>query len=131
MQNRKFTTQEILESWNRSCVANDDVDQEAKDRVTEALELLIAKEQGHVVELPCKIKEPVFVIPTKENGLKQITSMHCLGYTIGVAGNTAALYKRSRDKSVPRMYQPSVGSFGSVWFLSYEAAKEFMEKHST
>ena len=132
MDNRKFTTQEILKSWNNACMANNDVDQETKDRIIEALELLIAKEDGFVVQLPCNVKETVFVIPTKENGLKEITEMVCLGYSIGAPGNTVTLFSKNRlNKSVPKMYQPSVASFGSVWCSSYDDAKEYIEKHST
>lgn len=49
-----FTTQQVLESWNKSCKAIDDVDQEAKDIVREALELKIAEEQGLLLRLDSK-----------------------------------------------------------------------------
>lgn len=130
MENRQFTTEEILTSWNKSCNINDDVEQEAKETVKRALELLIAREQGFIVELPCKIKDTVFVIPTKENGLKEITEMQCLGYAIAASGNVINLFPKNRsDKNVPKMYQPSLNSFGAVWFLTYEEAKIYGDKH--
>lgn len=59
---RLFTAQQVLESWNKSCKAIDDVDQEAKDIVREALELKIAEEQGLILRLPCKIGDKVYQI---------------------------------------------------------------------
>lgn len=130
METRTFTTEEILASWNKSCSVNDDVEREAKDTIKRALELLIAQEQGFVVELPCKIKDTVFVIPTKENGLKEITEMQCLGYAIAASGNVINLFSKNRsNKNVPKMYQPSLNSFGAVWFLTYEDARTYRDKH--
>lgn len=53
---KTVTTQQILEL----CKSADDVGQNTKDIVKEALELKIAKEQGLILELPCKVDDELF-----------------------------------------------------------------------
>lgn len=77
---RLFTAQQVLESWSKSCKAIDDVDQEAKDIVREALELKIAEEQGllpkfHLGDefwtnwLGKPLKAKIVMLQQKKNGL--------------------------------------------------------------
>lgn len=83
-----------------------------------------ALEQGLLLRLPCGHNETVYVIPTKENGLKKIAEMVCLGYSIGQPTNTANLFSKNRfNKDVPKMYQPNIDDFGKTWFLTEEEAE--------
>jgi Cu/Ag efflux protein CusF len=59
---RKFETQQILDSWIKSCKVVDDVDQEAKDVIIEALELKIAEEQGLLLRLQVKPEDRVWCL---------------------------------------------------------------------
>lgn len=78
-----------------------------------------------VVVLPCEIDAPVFVIPTKENGRKEITPMACLGFVISESGNVANCFDEKN-----KLYQPSFDAFGKTVFLTYKEAEEALTKES-
>ena len=84
-----------------------------------------AEEKGLLLKLPCVYKATVYVIPTEENGFKEIAEMECLGYSIGQPSNNANLFSKNRfDKNVPKMYQPSIDDFGKTWFLNRDEAEQ-------
>ena len=88
-----------------------------------------AEEQGLLLRLACKHDTTVFVIPTKENGLKGIAEMVCLGYSIGEPINNANLFSKNRfDRDVPKMYQPSIEDFGKTWFLTKSEAEQAFKR---
>lgn len=78
------------------------------------------EEKGLLLSLPCELSTHVYVIPTPENGLKKVTEMILLGYSISKPCNVANLFSTNRaDKSIPKMYQPSIEDFGKTWFSTY------------
>ena len=84
-----------------------------------------AEEQGLLLRLPCEYKTKVYVVPTNENGLKDIAEMLCLGYSIGEPQNNMNLFSTNRfNKDVPKMYQPSIDEFGKTVFLTKEEAEQ-------
>lgn len=68
-----------------------------------------------VVALPCEIDAPVFIIPTKENGRKEITPMACLGFVISESGNVANCFDEKN-----KLYQPSFDAFGKTVFFDVQ-----------
>lgn len=78
-----------------------------------------------VVVLPCKIDDKVFVIPTEENGRKEITLMTCLGFMIGKPCNTANCVDEKN-----KLYQPSFDKFGKTVFLTKKEAETALEAHN-
>ncbi len=76
-----------------------------------------------IVALPCGIDDPVFVIPTKENGRKEITPMACLGFVIGEPCNVANCFDEKN-----KLYQPSFDAFGKTVFLTHEEAEAALER---
>lgn len=54
-----------------------------------ATECAYFRDKDRLLELACMVGDPVFVIPTKENGRKEITPMTCLGFYIDKPCNTA------------------------------------------
>lgn len=80
------------------------------------------------LKLPCKYGDTVYVLPTKENGLQDITEMTCLGFYIGEPNSVANLApKNRRDKSVPKMYQPAMSDFAKTVFLTHQEAAAVMK----
>lgn len=81
--------------------------------------------ENGVVVLPCWIDDPVFVIPTKENGRKEITPMACLGFYIGEPCNTANCFDEKN-----KLYQPSFDMFGKSVFLRREEAEKALKERN-
>lgn len=79
--------------------------------------------ENSVVVLPCKAEDAIFVIPTKENKLTEITEMRCLGFSLGEPNDTVNL---STDKN--KLYQPSFDKFGKTVFLTKEEAEKVLER---
>lgn len=120
---RLFTTQEVLESWNKSCKVNDDVDQEAKDIVREALELKIAEEQGLLLRLPCKVGDTVYILAGRfgtfyeedicdgfyigRDGILQVKVQNHKGNhgTYGVVGKTVFFTKEEAEQKLASMQE--------------------------
>lgn len=82
----------------------------------------ILPKRGSIVILPCKYGDILYVIPTKENGLEEITRYECLGFEIGKPSNTATLFRKENGKS-RQMFQPSFEKFGKTVFFSLEEAE--------
>lgn len=75
-----------------------------------------------VVALPCEIDDTVFVIPTKENGRKEITLMACLGFVISTSGNVTNCFDKKN-----KLYQSSFDAFGKTVFLTHKEAEAALE----
>ena len=81
------------------------------------------------VELPCELGTKIYVIPTKENGLDEITEMQVLGFSISGPKNVANCF---RTRGTSALYQPSFEMFGvSVFFDKENAEKVLKEKENT
>ena len=99
-----------------------------REMVEKLAEYEDAEEQGLLLRLPCEYKTKVYVVPTNENGLKDIAEMLCLGYSIGEPQNNMNLFSTNRfNKDVPKMYQPSIDEFGKTVFLTKEEAEQKLE----
>lgn len=76
------------------------------------------------VHLPCEIGSRIFVIPTKENRLEEITEMKALGFSIGKPCNNANCF---RIRGTAALFQPSFNDFGISIFHTREAAEKALE----
>ena len=76
------------------------------------------------VHLPCKLGNHVFIIPTKENSLEEITEMKVLGFSIGEPCNNANCF---RIRGTSALFQPSFDDFGKTVFLTHEEAEKALE----
>lgn len=76
------------------------------------------------VHLPCKIGSRIFVIPTKENRLEEITEMKALGFSIGKPCNNANCF---RVRGTAALFQPSFNDFSVSIFLTREEAEKALE----
>ena len=80
--------------------------------------------ENGVIVPPCELNDLVYVIPCRENGLKEIAEMRCIGFAI------------SRDEKIlnlvdwkNKLYQPYFSRFGIDIFSSRkEAEKAFVER---
>lgn len=75
------------------------------------------------VKLPCKVDDTVFVIPTKENGRKEITKMEVSGFALGKPYNNVNMFD---DKN--KLYQPSFELFGKTVFFTREEAEKALKE---
>ena len=82
-------------------------------------------ERSEWVHLPCKIGSRIFVIPTKENRLEEITEMKALGFSIGKPCNNANCF---RVRGSAALFQPSFNDFGISIFLTREEAEKHLEE---
>lgn len=84
------------------------------------------------IVIPVKYGTTVYVIPTIENGLKDIVEMVCLGYSLSEPVDVANLFSKNRfNKDCPKMYQPSIDDYGKIWFKSKSKAVEQLRKLET
>ena len=90
------------------------------ETLSETAEHLI--ENGVIVP-PCKEGDTVYVIPTKENGLSEITEMRTLGFSISALYNTVNL---ADEKN--KLYQPSFERFGKTVFHTREEAEKALKE---
>lgn len=71
-----------------------------------------------VIVQPCEFQQKVYVLPTIENGLQDITEMKCIGFSLSFDSYVANLIT---DKN--KLYQPGFGRFGKTVFLTKEEAE--------
>jgi hypothetical protein len=118
---RLFTAQQVLESWNKSCKAIDDVDQEAKDIVREALELKIAEEQGLILRLPCPIGSTIWFV-----GNEFVNDYEVRRYIVDETGIDCVQIAKEIDG---RDYWNSfsIDDFGKTVFLTKEEAEQALK----
>lgn len=74
---------------------------------------------------PCNIDDDVWVIPTKENKLPDITKMKCIGFILS-KDSYCANFVTEKNK----LYQPSFDEFGKTVFLNYSEAEKNVQKRS-
>jgi hypothetical protein len=77
-----------------------------------------------VVVLPCPIDTHIYVVPTQENGLTEITEMVVRGFAIGRPRNVANCF---RTRGTSALFQPSFEQFGKTVFLTREEAEKALK----
>lgn len=85
------------------------------------------QEKGLLIELPCKVGDIVYIIPTYENSLNEIVTGDITGFAIGdnpVNNININLNIGKRGK----LYQPSFDDFGKTVFTTREQAEKALEK---
>lgn len=75
-----------------------------------------------VVVPPCKFLQRVYVIPTIENRLSDVTEMKCIGFTLS---HDAYCVNLMNEKN--KLYQPAFGRFGKTVFLTREEAERALK----
>ena len=80
-----------------------------------------------VIVPPCKVGDTVYVLPTGDNGLEEITEMRALGFAIGTPYNVANCF---RVRGTSALYQPSFEQFGKSVFLTREEAESALEERN-
>ena len=70
------------------------------------------------IVLPCKFLQRVYVIPTIENRLSDVTEMKCIGFTLSHDAYCVNLMNENN-----KLYQPAFGRFGKTVFLTKEEAE--------
>lgn len=81
--------------------------------------------ESGVIVPPCRLNTRVFVIPTIENSLKEITEMVVLGFSTGEPCNVANCF---RVRGTSAMFNPSFEQFGESVFLTKEEALKGADK---
>lgn len=76
--------------------------------------------ENTIIAPPCKLHTHIWVIPTEENSLEEITEMVVRGFSIGEPCNVANCF---RIRGTSALYQPSFDMFGKTVFLSEAEAK--------
>ena len=77
-----------------------------------------------VIVPPCKFHQKVYVLPTKENSLDDITEMKCIGFIL-----SCDCYGVNLITAKNKLYQPSFDYFGkTVFFAREEAEAKLREK---
>ena len=78
-----------------------------------------------VIVPPCELNDLVYVVPCRENGLKEIAEMRCIGFAI------------SRDEKIfnlvdwkNKLYQPYFSRFGIDIFLTRKEAEKVLAERS-
>lgn len=74
---------------------------------------------------PCKVGTHIWVIPTKENGLPEITEMAVRGFSIGEPCDVANCF---RIRGTCALYQPSFDMFGQSVLFTREEAEMALRK---
>ena len=80
-----------------------------------------------VIVPPCKLNTHIFVIPTKENGLTEITEMVVRGFMIGEPCNVANCF---RVRGTSALFQPSFEQFGKTVFFTKEEVEQKLKEMS-
>lgn len=83
------------------------------------------KDKSKLIDLPCKLNEHVFIIPTNENHFEEITEMKVIGFAIGEPCNVANCF---RIKGTSALFQPSFDEFGKTVFLTRKEAERALEE---
>ena len=82
-------------------------------------------DKANFIRPPCKINAHIFVIPTKENRLEEITEMKVKGFAIGEPCNVANCF---RVRGTSALFQPSFEEFGKTAFLTCEEAERALKE---
>ena len=78
--------------------------------------------ENGVIVPPCKFLQRVYVIPTIENRLSDVTEMKCIGFTLS---HDAYCVNLMNEKN--KLYQPAFGRFGKTVFLTREEAERALK----
>jgi hypothetical protein len=116
-------------------------DRESRDRLIELIDKAVKQDEfmypadvetasiadhllaNGVIVSPCKFQQKVYVLPTKENSLDDITEMKCIGFILSCDCYGVNLIT---DKN--KLYQPSFDYFGKTVFLTKEEAEEKLKE---
>lgn len=79
--------------------------------------------ENDVTVPPCRLNAHIFVVPTVENSLNEITEMVVLGFSIGKPCNTA----NCRVSGTSVSFFPAFEQFGESVFLTKEQAEKALE----
>lgn len=75
-----------------------------------------------VIVPPCDFLQKVYVLPTIENNLCDITEMKCIGFILSHDN-----YNVNLIDSKNKLYQPAFGRFGKTVFLTKEEAEQALK----
>ena len=81
-----------------------------------------------VIVPPCRLHTHIFVIPTVENSLTEITEMVVLGFSISEPYNTANCF---RVRGTSALFSPAFEQFGESVFLTKEQAEKALKGGAT
>lgn len=114
------------------CVEMRDNTNKMRDRLIKILhemprEMMIGEAADYilangVIVPPCKFLQRVYVIPTIENRLSDVTEMKCIGFTLS---HDAYCVNLMNEKN--KLYQPAFGRFGKTVFLTREEAERALK----
>jgi hypothetical protein len=76
-----------------------------------------------VIPLPCKFQQEVYVLPTINNNLPEITKMKCIGFIL-----SCDMYNANLVNDKNKLYQPCFGDFGKTVFITKEEAEEKLKE---
>ena len=107
--------------WNNSCSDKGcnqcDYIAVSDDAIEQIANYLIECEE--VIVPPVPLGTRVFVIPTKENGLEDITEFKVLGFAIDTSGKVMNCF---RVRGTSALFQPAFEEFGKTVFSSKDDA---------
>ena len=72
-----------------------------------------------VIVPPISLGRSCWVIPTAQNGLKEITEMRCIGYSMGDIGTNDNIIDWKN-----KLFKPNFSDFGKTVFLTKEEAEQ-------
>lgn len=114
------------------CVEMSDNANKMRDRLVKILhempkEMMIGEAADYFlanggIVLPCKFLQRVYVIPTIENRLSDVTEMKCIGFTLS---HDAYCVNLMNEKN--KLYQPAFGRFGKTVFRTKEEAERALK----
>lgn len=76
------------------------------------------KDKSKYIELPCKFRQKVYVLPTIDNNLLDMEKMTCIGFSLSAVNYNANLMTNKN-----KLYQPCFGDFGKTIFLTKSEAE--------
>ena len=79
--------------------------------------------ENGIIAPPCELNDLVYVVPCRENGLKEVEEMRCLGFHIAMDGKNSNLFDWKN-----KLYQPYFSRFGVDIFLTKKEAEAEFER---
>lgn len=82
------------------------------------------KDKSKYIELPCKVGDTVYVLPTATNSLKEITPYKVIDFILAKWNIVSIVSADKKNK----LYQPHLDDFGKTVFLTLEEAEEKLKE---
>ncbi len=98
-----------------------------KDHSRDILQCEQFADKSKSIELPCKLNDLFYIIPTDDNGFEDITRVECLGFQISKPEPVVDLFRKENGKS-SRLYQAGFDMFGESIFRTREEAERHLKK---